>query len=85
MSDDTKKELFSRRGFLEMGSTALAAAGMLAISNPPPVVNARLSPGFVNHPDESASFSAGPARRLAYPVSGANGSSFCRSLSSESE
>jgi oxalate decarboxylase len=30
MSDDAKNDLFSRRGFLGMGSAALAAAGMLA-------------------------------------------------------
>ncbi|MGA9306122.1 MAG: cupin domain-containing protein, partial [Candidatus Sulfotelmatobacter sp.] len=30
MSDDTKKDAFSRRGFLEMGTAALAAAGMLS-------------------------------------------------------
>src|SRR6204780_4922625 len=29
MSDDATKEIFSRRGFLGMGSAALAAAGML--------------------------------------------------------
>ena len=30
MSDDMKKDAFSRRGFLEMGTAALAAAGMLS-------------------------------------------------------
>src|SRR5271156_6975404 len=30
MSDDTKKDAFSRRGFLEIGTAALAAAGMLS-------------------------------------------------------
>src|ERR1700733_2764853 len=30
MSNDTKRDTFSRRGFLEMGTTALAAAGMLS-------------------------------------------------------
>jgi predicted HTH transcriptional regulator len=30
MSDDTTKDLFSRRKFLESGSSAIAAAGMLA-------------------------------------------------------
>jgi hypothetical protein len=29
MSEDSKKEIVSRRGFLGMGSAALAAAGML--------------------------------------------------------
>jgi oxalate decarboxylase len=33
MNDDSKKEMFSRRGFLEMGSTALAAAGMFSATN----------------------------------------------------
>jgi len=33
MSDDTKKDSFSRRGFLEMGSAALAAAGMLSATD----------------------------------------------------
>jgi hypothetical protein len=30
MNDDTTKDLFSRRKFLESGSAAIAAAGMLA-------------------------------------------------------
>jgi oxalate decarboxylase len=33
MSEDAKKELVSRRGFLGMGSAALAAAGMLSATN----------------------------------------------------
>jgi oxalate decarboxylase len=33
MSDDTKKEPVSRRGFLGMGSAALAAAGMIAATD----------------------------------------------------
>src|SRR6202453_4959126 len=33
MSDETRKDLFSRRGFMEMGSAALAAAGMLSATD----------------------------------------------------
>jgi oxalate decarboxylase len=33
MSDDSKKDLYSRRGFLGMSSAALAAAGMLSASD----------------------------------------------------
>jgi oxalate decarboxylase len=33
MSDDSTKDLFSRRGFLGIGSAALAAAGMLSVAD----------------------------------------------------
>jgi oxalate decarboxylase len=33
MNDDSKKDMFSRRGFLEIGSAALATAGMLAVGD----------------------------------------------------
>jgi hypothetical protein len=33
MSDDSTKDMFSRRGFLGIGSAALAAAGMLSVDD----------------------------------------------------
>jgi len=33
MSDDKKKDMYSRRGFLGIGSAALAAAGMLSVAD----------------------------------------------------
>src|SRR5258705_13719754 len=33
MSEDSKKDMFSRRGFLGVGSAALAAAGMLSVAD----------------------------------------------------
>src|SRR5882762_10605166 len=33
MSDDAKKDMYSRRGFLGIGSAALAAAGMLSVTD----------------------------------------------------
>src|SRR6202041_2823656 len=33
MSNDTKRDTFSRRGFLEMGTTALAAAGLISTAS----------------------------------------------------
>jgi len=51
MSDDVKKDLFSRRGFLEMGSAALAAAGMLSATD----VAAQDQKPYPNKNDRSAS------------------------------
>ena len=62
MSDDAKKEMLSRRGFLEMGSAALAAAGMLSatdaagqVQQPYPSKEARDGKPYPTKDDRSAS------------------------------
>jgi oxalate decarboxylase len=63
MSEDSKKDMFSRRGFLGVGSAALAAAGMLSVAdaaaqdqNPNPTKGNRSTsdPGPKNAPLDAA-------------------------------